>query len=67
MDNDNTLLRCLATAFCTLVVSVASCTAHQNYLETAVVAKAANPAAVECAFSGTDRQHTAFCIEAAKH
>jgi hypothetical protein len=66
MNEEINFWRCVAGAFMVLVVSVASCTAHQNYIEGQVVAKSANPAATECAFSGSDKQHSAFCVEVAK-
>lgn len=66
MDESVNFMRCITAGFCVLVVSVASCTAHQNRLETDAIAKAANPAQAACAFAGPDRQKTAFCVEIAR-
>jgi len=56
-----------AIAFCTFVVVVGGCTAHRDYLHSGVEAKASNPAAIECAYSDSDTQHSAFCLEAVKN
>lgn len=59
--------KCAAGAIGVVALSVASCTAHQDYVQTQVLAKAANPAALQCAFGDRDTKVSAFCLEAAKH
>jgi hypothetical protein len=50
-----------------IAISTASCTAHQDYVQTQALAKSANPAALQCGFAGKEAQTTAFCAETAKH
>ena len=66
MDEYVNFTRCVTAGFCVLVVSVTSYKAHQNQLETAVIAKAANPAQAACAFAEPDRQKSAFCVEVSR-
>jgi hypothetical protein len=65
-DPENCWIRCLTVFGCMAVMSIASCTSYSNKLEQEAVIKSQNPAATECAFSNSDRQHTAFCVEAAR-
>jgi hypothetical protein len=59
--------RCVAAVAMTTIASVAGCTAHENYVQTEVLAKAINPAAVQCAFGDSQEKNSPFCIEVAKH
>jgi len=66
MEPELSIFRCLTVAFCVLVVSTASCTAHQNYLENETIAKSSDSAATACAIASTERKNTPFCVEIAK-
>lgn len=59
--------RCVAATIVAIAALIAGCTAHQNYAQTEVMVKAANPSAVQCAFGSSTEQSTPFCLEIAKH
>ncbi|HTJ16511.1 MAG TPA: hypothetical protein VL494_06980 [Steroidobacteraceae bacterium] len=59
--------KCAAVTLSVIAISTASCTAHQDYVQTQALAKSANPAALQCGFAGKEAQTTAFCAETAKH
>lgn len=69
--NDNELYALIwkstAATVIAVALSVAGCTAHQNYVQTDVMTKTANPAAVQCSFGSSTEQSTPFCLEVAKH
>lgn len=58
--------KCAACVVATAVVTIGSCTAHQNYLQKEVLEKTGNPTALNCSFSGKEASNTPFCMEAAK-
>jgi hypothetical protein len=62
-----TLWKCAATFLSILAVSIASCTAHQNYVQTQAMKGVQNPSAVQCSFGDRDMKGSAFCVEVAKH
>jgi hypothetical protein len=59
--------RSVAATIVAIAASIAGCTAHQNYVQTEVMVKSANPSAVQCAFGNSTEQSTPFCLEIAKH
>jgi hypothetical protein len=62
-----TFWKCAAAFLIVVAISTASCTAHQNYVQTEAMQKSQNPAAVQCSFGDKDTKGSAFCLEVAKH
>ncbi|WP_454751663.1 hypothetical protein [Cupriavidus necator] len=58
--------KCATAVVCTLIVTAGGCTAHQNRLQADVIAKAPNPALMQCSFRGEDKASSAFCVEVAR-
>ncbi|SOY65608.1 exported hypothetical protein [Cupriavidus phytorum] len=58
--------KCAATVVCVLILTAGGCTAHQNRLQAEVIAKAPNPALMQCSFNDGDRKSSAFCVEVAR-
>ena len=65
MDNEARFWRlvvlCIAISFCTLVVTVGSCTAYQSALTARAIQKGADPMQASCSIGSQDRS---LCVTA---
>lgn len=64
MLNWRTVIRCATLVLCVLVLTVGSCTMHQNYLIAQGIKAGDNPLMVNCALGGTSQ--STICAQLAQ-